>query len=68
MKNYTIGELYAGAWDNAIEQTAGAVKKLHGREYTRADWVVLEAYAEVYRLEFDIDGYIVPAEVRQGAV
>lgn len=62
MRNYTINELYAGAWDNAIEQTAGVVKKFHGREYTRADWAVLEAYAEVYRLEFDIDGNYIESE------
>lgn len=59
MTAYTIGELYAGAWDNAIEQTAEQVKKNHGREYTKKDWAVLEAYAEVYRLQFDIDGNLV---------
>ena len=64
MTNYTIDELYAGAWDNAIENTAKQIKKVHGREYTRKDdWVVLETYAQVYRLSFDINGEIIHTTV-----
>ena len=54
----SIEDLYASAWDNAIEQTAEYVNKF-GFNYTYADWRVLEPFAIVNDLAFDEDGFLV---------
>lgn len=56
-----ISELYASAWDNAIKETAEFVNEssVSTTEYTYRDWVVLEPFAIVNKLEFDENGYLV---------
>lgn len=55
-----ISELYASAWDNAIEETAEFVNQtVPYTKYTYRDWVVLEPFAIVNELEFDENGYLI---------
>ena len=62
MKFLSIEDLYASAWDNAIEQTAEYVNKF-GFNYTLADWRVLEPFAIVNDLAFDENGFILDETV-----
>lgn len=60
-KLYTIEQLYASAWQQAIEDTAELVNSLNKSSniYGADDWIVLECYAIVNNLKFDQDGYLV---------
>ena len=56
-----ISELYASAWDNAINETAYFVNNLDKspNTYTKNDWIVLEPFAIVNQLEFDENGFLI---------
>ena len=58
-----IDNLYASAWENAINETAEFLNSLNKfawrNDYNYAnDWHVLEAYAAYNNFEFDEDGYL----------
>lgn len=58
MKSYIIDELCAGAWENAIVNTANAVNRLTGSNLTLKDWEKVERFAKTMRIRFDINGSI----------
>lgn len=65
-----IDELYASAWDNAIQQTADFLNSLNKygwrNDYNFAnDWHVLEAYAAYNDLKFDANGYLQASPIMQ---
>lgn len=62
----TIENLCASAWQNAITETANFLNE-YGHNYSlREDWVVVEAFATVYKLIFDENGYLKDFGLLQG--
>ena len=55
---YTIDDLYANAWINAIKQLAERINKRDGRSLTTADWSELENIATCEGITFTENGDI----------
>ena len=60
MNTYKIDELYASAWQHALEEVAGIVNANTGLELFEArDWNALENIALKLGVDFDANGEIV---------
>ena len=56
-----INDLYASAYQQAIEETAAVIYVILDIKFTyKRDFLKLEKFADYFGLEFDENGYIIP--------
>lgn len=61
MTEFTINDLYASAWESAIDEVASVLNgKIDGLHLFRTrDWVVIEQVAESLNIRFTVNGEII---------
>lgn len=57
--SFSIESIYAGAWNNAIEQIATKINEAFSSKVDVSEWDKLEQIARLLELRFDVDGNIV---------
>lgn len=58
-ESYTIEDIYASAWEGAIEEVAKILNDELETNFSLQDWAKLERVAERLNIKFDENGEIV---------